>query len=105
MGFLLLRILLTIHHSPFTCNKILMMKPRSLFRLGLILLYSFSYQAAAAQQNVVAELNSYFNALYRAHQFNGNVLIAEKGKIIYERSFGFADFSAKKPNTKNTSFP
>lgn len=54
---------------------------------------------------MVAELNSYFNALYQARQFNGNVLIAEKGKIIYEQSFGYADFSAKKANTKNTSFP
>jgi CubicO group peptidase (beta-lactamase class C family) len=82
-----------------------MKKPQSFFKLALILLFSFLYQAIAAQQNVIAQLNSYFNALYQARQFNGNVLVAEKGKIIYERSFGYADFSAKKPNTKNTSFP
>jgi CubicO group peptidase (beta-lactamase class C family) len=74
-------------------------------RLALTLLFSSLYLAIAAQQNAVAGLNSYFNALFRSRQFNGNVLVAEKGKIIYERSFGYADFSTKKPNTKNTSFP
>ncbi|GAA0530546.1 serine hydrolase [Chitinophaga japonensis] len=33
------------------------------------------------------------------------MLIAEKGKVLYERSFGYADFSTRRPNTASTSFP
>ena len=51
------------------------------------------------------QLNKYFTALYKNGQFNGNVLIAENDKIIYERSFGYADLSTKKLNTLQTSFP
>jgi CubicO group peptidase (beta-lactamase class C family) len=61
--------------------------------------------AAALAQNKKAEFDKYFQSLFKNGQFNGNVLIAEKGKVIYEKSFGYADFSVKKLNTKQTSFP
>src|SRR5215213_6688985 len=57
-----------------------------------------------AQTNSTKELDNYFTALYRNGQFNGNVLVAEKGKIVYEKSFGYADVSAKKLNSPITSF-
>jgi CubicO group peptidase (beta-lactamase class C family) len=50
-------------------------------------------------------LDNYFTRLHHYGAFNGNVLIAEKGKIIYEKSFGYADYSTKKLNTPNTSCP
>ena len=50
-------------------------------------------------------LNNYFTGLAGNGQFNGTVLVAEDGKIIYEKSFGYADYSVKKPNTASTSFP
>jgi CubicO group peptidase (beta-lactamase class C family) len=56
-------------------------------------------------QNKTNDLNTYFSALAENRQFNGNVLVAEKGKIIYEKSFGYADFPTKRLNTKNTAFP
>ena len=39
------------------------------------------------------------------NHFNGNVLIAEHGKIIYEKSFGFADFESQRINTNSSRFP
>jgi len=36
---------------------------------------------------------------------NGNVLIAENGMIVFEKSYGYADFSTKKLNTRDTTFP
>lgn len=56
-------------------------------------------------QNKQKELNEYFSALAHNQQFNGNVLIAERGKIVYEKSFGYADYSDKRINTTQTSFP
>ncbi len=37
-------------------------------------------------------LDDYFNEIHRKRNFNGNVLIAKKGKIIYENAFGWADY-------------
>jgi len=38
------------------------------------------------------KLDAYFNEIHRKRNYNGNVLIAEKGKIIYEGTFGWADY-------------
>jgi len=38
------------------------------------------------------KLNAYFKELYRKRNFNGNVLIAKNGKIIYQNAFGWADY-------------
>ncbi|WP_158624838.1 serine hydrolase domain-containing protein [Gynurincola endophyticus] len=43
-----------------------------------------------------ARLDSFYTELYKYREFNGNVLVAEKGKIIYQKSFGIANRS---PNT------
>jgi len=61
--------------------------------------------APANGQNRVARLNRFFSALVRNQQFNGNVLVAEDGRIVFEQSFGFADVARKQPNTASTSFP
>lgn len=56
-------------------------------------------------QNRIKNLDNFFSALAQNQDFNGNVLVAEKGKIIYEKSFGYADFPSKRLNTRNTLFP
>jgi D-alanyl-D-alanine carboxypeptidase len=38
------------------------------------------------------------------HNFNGTVLIAERGKATYQRSFGLANFSFAVPNTDTTKY-
>ncbi|MFC5283455.1 serine hydrolase domain-containing protein [Pedobacter alpinus] len=38
------------------------------------------------------KLDDYFNEIHRKRNYNGNVLIAKKGKIIYEGTFGWADY-------------
>ena len=38
------------------------------------------------------KLDEYFKGLHRKRNFNGNVLVAKKGKIIYEGTFGWADY-------------
>lgn len=51
------------------------------------------------------KLDQYFSAEYKNGQFNGNVLIAENGEIVYEHSFGYADLAAKRLNTSESVFP
>ncbi len=44
----------------------------------------------------VAEIDRLLTSLYTEGVFNGNVLIAEKGKILYEKSFGLLDAETNK---------
>jgi CubicO group peptidase (beta-lactamase class C family) len=73
-------------------------------KFKILLLFFISAQHLLAQTRQT-DLDKYFLALVQNQQFNGNVLIAENGKIIYEKSFGYADFATKSLNTKNTMFP
>lgn len=50
-------------------------------------------------------IEDYFLALAKHQQFSGNVLVVEKNKVVYEKSFGYADYTTKAPNTPNTTFP
>jgi CubicO group peptidase (beta-lactamase class C family) len=55
-------------------------------------------------QNTTQRLDSLFNSLYSYRQINGNVLIAEKGNIIYKKSFGYADIEKKILNNDGSEF-
>lgn len=50
-------------------------------------------------------IDSYFKALVQNQQFSGNVLVIENNRIVYEKSFGYADYTTKTPNTSSIRFP
>jgi CubicO group peptidase (beta-lactamase class C family) len=47
------------------------------------------------KSNIENEIDTFLNGQHDLFNFNGNVLIAKKGKIIYKKSFGYADFDSK----------
>lgn len=49
-------------------------------------------------------IDQFFSERYRKGIFNGVVLFAEKGNIIYEKAFGYSDFRKKTPLTTNSVF-
>src|ERR1700744_528699 len=55
-------------------------------------------------QSITSKIDSVFNVPYRKNSLNGNLLVADKGKIIYQRSFGYRDVAAKQPNTAASAF-
>ena len=56
-----------------------------------------------AQADIVFKIDSLFQVLSTERGFNGNVLIAQGGKVIYENTFGYADLEEKTPlNIKST---
>lgn len=65
----------------------------------------FLFSLLAVGQSRTGELDKYFSLLAKNGDFNGNVLVAEKGKVVYEKSFGYADFSTRRLNNRITSFP
>ncbi len=58
--------------------------------------------ASANSRNIIAQLDNYYSKQVRAG-FNGSVLVANKGKIIYERYFGFGNREHKIPLSPNSS--
>ncbi len=61
-----------------------------------ILLFMLLPLLAGAQwQQKVKTIDSVLTYLYQRQLFNGSVLVGDKGKIIYEKTFGIADTSGK----------
>ncbi len=52
----------------------------------------------------IVKIDSILTLLQKENSFNGNILIAEKGKIIYKKSFGYADFEKKNTLNGNNIF-
>jgi CubicO group peptidase (beta-lactamase class C family)/pimeloyl-ACP methyl ester carboxylesterase len=67
----------------------------------LLLIIANNLTAQSKKEN----LDAYFSSLFKNGQFNGNVLIAQEGQILYERSFGLADLSTQREITNESSFP
>lgn len=78
------------------------MQKKDFFIISVLLL--FTAQVALGQNNRALKLDSFLNTLVHYGQFNGNALIAEQGKIVLQRSMGWADFKNAKPNTPNAAF-
>lgn len=60
-------------------------------------------QCSVGQGREIA-LDSFFSTIDKNGDINGSVLVAENGKILYQKSFGYADAQNKIPNTANTLF-
>lgn len=50
------------------------------------------------------ELAEYFETLFKKKRLNGAVLVAEKGTILHQGAYGFANFRNKQPLELNSSF-
>jgi CubicO group peptidase (beta-lactamase class C family) len=49
-------------------------------------------------------IDEFVESHVKAHNFNGTILIQNKSKIVYERSFGLANRQFKVPNTPETKY-
>lgn len=73
--------------------------------IGIILLvFIFLLRVDLHAQNSSERLDSLFTTLAKNNEFNGNVLISEKGSVIYKHSFGFADVERQILNSSQTAF-
>src|SRR6476661_9668328 len=55
-------------------------------------------------QSIAQKADELLSAYSNQHKFSGNVLIAKEGKIIFEKSYGYADINNKQLNTATTEF-
>ena len=57
-----------------------------------------------AQKNYPLLIDKYMQAQVNVNEFSGVVLVTRKGKVIYKKTFGYADREWKIPNTLETKF-
>lgn len=71
-------------------------------------LFLISVQLLFAQvlfsQDKSQKIDELVNKYYEMGEFNGALLVAEGGNIIYSKGIGYADFESKTPNTPDTKF-
>lgn len=85
------------------------MKKKIIFIIRQVLLLLITVRFGFAQNETlmskkVARIDSFITSLATHHLFNGSVLVAEEGKVIYKKSVGYADFGRGIPNTDTTHF-
>lgn len=70
----------------------------------LLLCIAAAFQSFARADERSRKLDSIFSYMHAQRQFNGSVLIAEKGAVIFKRSYGLSNESAKASNDPSTIF-
>jgi len=50
------------------------------------------------------DIDAFMKNLHRTRNFNGNVLVAKKGKILYQNTFGWADYLRRDSLKINSQF-
>ncbi|HEV3223561.1 MAG TPA: serine hydrolase domain-containing protein [Puia sp.] len=71
--------------------------------ISLLLLILFSLSACHIKDNR-ERIDELMTELCRKGDFNGTILVAEKGNIIYDTAFGFGNFITKEPLNDSSSF-
>ena len=68
---------------------------------GMVFLAVYFVPLHAHAQNKVIEIEKLMQS---KPLFNGTILVSDKGKVIFQRGYGFANFEWKIPNTTSTKF-
>lgn len=55
-------------------------------------------------QSTLFKIDSILQKAYTDNALNGTILLAKDGKVVYEKSFGYADLKKKIPLSKKTQF-
>jgi len=71
--------------------------------LALLLLIFITANSTFAQQTA-KQIDELIKKYYDYGQFNGSILVAEKGKVVYEKGLGLANMEWSIPNQPDTKF-
>lgn len=61
-----------------------------------LMILLFSCNQKKEENKFAALIDEYLSGQEKIYRFNGNVLVADKGEIIFQKSYGFADFDSKR---------
>ncbi|WP_210490329.1 serine hydrolase domain-containing protein [Rufibacter aurantiacus] len=78
--------------------------PSNSFLLILISCLAICLQSQA-QHGTTQQIEALLDKAVALHRFNGTALVSKKGKVIFEKAYGFQNIAQRKPNTLNTIYP
>lgn len=68
------------------------------------IIYFTALANTQAQSTTTQKLDSLFTQVAKNGDFNGGILVADKGKIVFQKGLGYANFANKIPNTIESRF-
>ncbi|MBV9961988.1 MAG: serine hydrolase [Parafilimonas sp.] len=80
-----------------------MKKYKIIFIISFITIL-FNSKAQQQTDSITQQLDQYLLAANKVNKFNGNALIAQNGKILLQKSYGYKNFAAHVLNDSNTIF-
>ena len=90
---------------PQRTQRLILAPPLRALRPNLILLYLvFALISCSQETGRLDQIDKIFSTAAKEDKFNGNVLIAEKGEIIYKKSYGKSDWASSKPLNDSSIF-
>jgi len=75
-----------------------------IFSIAIIISCGYENKKGKIYNSKTAQLDTLFNELFEQEKFNGTVLIAENGKVIFEKSVGLANEQTKQKLNIETVF-
>src|SRR6266498_4513892 len=72
--------------------------------LALVLLAVLAFQVSVRAQDKATKIDQLVSLYNKYGQFNGSVLVADNGKVIYKKGFGLANMEWNIPNQTDTKF-
>src|SRR5437016_6308289 len=72
--------------------------------LALVLFGILFFQATALAQDKASKIDQLISLYNKYGQFNGSALVADNGKVIYQKGVGLANMEWNIPNTSETKF-
>ena len=78
------------------------MKPYKIFVFILIFITCFFVSKAQQSNDSLAQkMDAYLLSANKFNRFNGSALVAEKGAILLQKSYGYKNFATHVPNDSN----
>ena len=71
---------------------------------ALVLFGVLAFQGAAIAQDKAGKIDQLISLYNKYGQFNGSALVADNGKVIYQKGVGLANMEWNIPNTSETKF-
>ncbi len=75
-------------------------------RVLVLLLWMSAWQGVSSgfAQDKISQIDALVQQYHDLRQFNGSVLVAESGEVIYKKGFGYANIEWEVPNRPDTRF-
>jgi len=80
------------------------LKLSSVIFVIVLIFHFFGYPNELFAQDKASKIDELMTKISENQQFNGSVLVAENGRVIYKKGFGYANMDWKIPNKPDTKF-